>query len=196
MKSCFVFFAGNEKIPVSHHLKNRKLQKYFNRETSVAIVCSSMLLKDNGIPANTPFYYAAGLLRFEEYGLPKLTNNSLTDEGKFSQQLFIDIGVAGISPLTSFKFLPNMTLAFISIEQQLTGDNAVVYVSADSLLNYTRLAPTDGPILIGAGKVDVEGNAASGFALVTKEELALLPPVEPDMEALTLLQALSLEKTL
>ncbi len=196
MKSCFVSFASNEKIPVSRHLTNRKLRKYFNRETSVAIVCSSMLLKDENVPSDTPFYYAAGLLSFEEYGLAKLINSSLTDEGEFSQQRFIDIGVMGISPLTSFKFLPNMTLAFISIEQKLTGDNAVVYVSADSLLNYARVAPTTGPILIGAGQVDSEGNAASCFALVAKEELILLSPQKPDMQALALLRSLSPEKAL
>ena len=86
MKICFVSYTADETIPVAKYLRNRKLRKYFSRETSVAVVCAAQLLEGESLPPNTPFYYAVGLLAYEEYGLPKLVENSLTDDGRFSTE--------------------------------------------------------------------------------------------------------------
>lgn len=196
MKRCFVSYSGEETIPVARHLNNRKLRKYFGRETSVAVVCAARLLAGESLSPETPFYYAAGLLNYDEYGLTKLFENSLADEDSFSAQPFVEVCLAGISPLTPFKILPNMALAFISIEHGLNGDNAVVYASAASLLEYTQLAPTNGPILIGAGKADRDGYAAACFALTTREELNQIPKPAPAVTALSFLRDLSLEAAL
>ena len=192
MKTCFVSYNGDETIPVARYLRNRKLRKYFSRETSVAVVCAAQLLEGESLHPQTPFYYAAGLLAFEEYGLPKLVEASLTDEGRFSAQQFVEMGLAGISPLTSFKCLQNMSLAFISVELGLTGDNAVVSVSAASLLAHARLAPTNSSVLIGAGKADRDGYAAASFALTTGEELIQFPTPAPGTTALSFLRDLSM----
>lgn len=193
MKTCFVSFTGEETIPVIGYLRNRKLRKYFSRETSVAVVCAARLLEGESLPQETPFYYAAGLLAYEEYGLPKLVGNSMSDEGRFSTQRFVEVGLVGISPLTSFKCLPNMALAFISVEQGMNGDNAVVYESAASLMAHALMAPTDGPLLIGAGKAGRDGHAAACFALATREELFKIPTPGPAVTALSFLRDLSQE---
>ena len=67
-----------------------------------------------------------------------------------------------------------MPLCFVSIEYHLTGDNAVIYSSAQALLLQVRYSRTNGDILIGAGKVYADGKTESGFALVTKSDLARL----------------------
>lgn len=193
MKTCYISYDGDETIPVARYLRNRKLRKYFSRETSVSIVCAAQLLEGESLHPQTPFYYAVGLLAFEEYGLSKLVEASQTDEGDFSPQQFVEVGLAGISPLTSFKCLQNMALAFISVEHGLTGDNAVVCISAASLLAYALMAPTQGPILIGAGRADRDGRAAASFALATKAELNQIPSPEHDRSALMFLQDLSRE---
>jgi hypothetical protein len=192
MKCHFVSFDHDEKVPVDRYLNNRKLRKYFNRETAAAVLCAAQLLQDRPLPANTPFYYAAGLMTYEEYGLTDMLSQSQDQNGHLSAQRFIDVGINSMSPLTSFKFLPNMALAFISIEQKLTGDNAVVYVAADSLLAYARLAPTAGVVLIGAGQAQQDGSVRAGFAIATRDELAELK-TEASQPAISLLQDLAWE---
>ena len=44
MKIRWQRFGPDEVIPVSEYLKNRKLRKYFNRETAATIVTLSKLL--------------------------------------------------------------------------------------------------------------------------------------------------------
>lgn len=194
MKVNWQRFEPDDLIPVSSYLKNRKLRKYFNRETAAGIIALGELLNGIQLPANTPFYYATGLVEFEEYGLPKIVSASLDDNGHFSDRLFVERSIPRISPLTSFKVLQNMTLAFLSIEHELTGDNAVVYVSASSLLQYMLTAPTEGDILIGAGKVFRDGRTESGFALLTKEEAIQTPFLNSNDKAIDIFRQWALEK--
>ena len=194
MKIRWQSFGPDEVIPVSEHLNNQKLRKYFNRETAAAIVTLGKLLDGTKLPVNIPFYYATGLVEFEEYGLPRLVTSSLDDNGNFSDQLFVERAIMRISPLTSFKVLQNMTLAFVAIEHELSGDNAVVYVSASSLLHYVLTAPTKGKILIGAGKVFPSGRTESCFALITKKDAAEALNINTDVTAIALLRDWALEK--
>jgi hypothetical protein len=186
MKVIYDQYNPEDTIPVREHLKNKKLKKYLNRETSAAIVAVSKLLAGNELPTETPFYYANGLFHFEEYGLKKIVTESLDQDGIFSDEFFFKQGIPQISPLTSFKILQNMTLAFVAIENNLTGDNAVVYVSADSLLAYLSHAPPSDFILIGAGKVHNSGFTESGFAMVTHQEIGDLSIPGIETEAIEL----------
>ena len=52
MKTVFEAYAAGEAIPVQHFVKNRKLAKYFNRETAAAVVCAAKLLRDVPLPAD------------------------------------------------------------------------------------------------------------------------------------------------
>lgn len=194
MKIVFEQYGPDETITVSKYLKNRKLRKYFNRETAAAIVSLSKLLDGEALPHDTPFFYATGLFEYEEYGLPHVVADSMDSQDKFSDRLFIDKGISRISPLTSFKVLQNMTLAFVSIEHQLTGDNAVVYISAASLLQYALHAAPPEPILIGAGQVHQTGRTESGFALVSKEDIVESSFLHSDAKAIDLFRTWSGEK--
>jgi hypothetical protein len=175
MKIVFHTYPAGGEIPVLPHLRNRKLVKYLNRETMAAIVALGTLREIVAVAADTPCYYATGMLEYQDYGLDDIARASRDEEGAFSPRLFIERGIAAVSPLNQFKVLQNMPLSFASINFGLTGDNAVLYASAGSLLHQALCAPGAGPVLIGAGKAYRDSSVACGFALVDPTELAGSP---------------------
>lgn len=186
MKTIFNTYSATEPIPCKAFIKNRKLVKYFNRETAAAVVAAGKLLEPMTLPANTPFYYETGVMEFESLGLNDIARESLDPDGRFSQQRFVEKGAKAVPPLTQFKALYNMPLSFVAIEHRLTGDNAVVYASAHGLLELALNAPTDQEILLGSGKVSRDGCVNCGFALVSKAEIEASPLLEFDGEAIEL----------
>jgi hypothetical protein len=193
MRVIFDSYEPDEMIPVAKCLKNKKLRKYFNRETAAAVVCAGKLLEGIEIHPDTPFYYATGLIEYEEYGLKYIVEDSVDGDGKFSEQLFFQQGLSRISPLTQFKVLQNMPLCFVSIEHNLHGDNAVVYSSAAGLLQHALYSSGDGPILLGAGKVHKTGSTESGFVLLKKQEIEDSPCLSFTGEATEMFRAWSQE---
>jgi hypothetical protein len=192
MKIVFDAYEPTERIEVLGYLKNKKLVKYFNRETEAAIAGMNKLLNGLDISRDTPFYYATGLLEYQDYGLHEIVKDSVDIAGNYSEELFIDKGLMNISPLNQFKVLQNMPLSFVSIEFSLKGDNAVIYSSAYGLLEYAKNSPSDGLIIIGAGKVYKNGKAEAGFCLLNKSELENLKVSDCDEEAIEIFKRLSI----
>ncbi|UCE21747.1 MAG: hypothetical protein JSV46_05905 [Candidatus Aminicenantes bacterium] len=171
MNAVFDSYSPDEEIPVFQYLKNKKLRKYFNRETEAAVVGVGKLTKQIELNPKTPFYYATGIMEYEDYGLKDIVKNSTDTDGNFSQKLFIEDAIPGVSPLNLFKVLQNMPLSFVAIEHHLTGDNAVIYRSASGLLLLGLHSAFNGPMLLGAGKTHKNGKVDAGFAYVHKEEI-------------------------
>jgi hypothetical protein len=171
MKIVYNHYGADEVIPVLDYIRNRKLVKYFNKETSAAIVAAACLLKDIDIDSSMPFYYETGLMESEDLGLDLIAKASCDSSNKFSQQNFVEQGAKAVPPLTQFKALYNMPLSFVAIEHGLTGDNSVLYSSASGLLMQALYAPVEKNILLGCGKIFADKSVASGFALVNKEEI-------------------------
>jgi len=189
MNAAFSTFAHGETIPVFDYLKDRKLAKYFSRETAAAIVCLGRLLKDVEVPSSIPVYYATGITEREDYGLPGIARNSTDPSGRFSPELFIRKGFAEVPPITQFKLLCNMPLCFISLNYGLGGDNAVVYSAASALLCQALFAPVEFPILLGAGKSHADGCVEAGFAVAAKEEISSSPFLSSPVEAVEIFRA-------
>lgn len=189
MRIAYVTYEPEENIPVTSCLQNKKLVKFFNRETSASIVCVDKLLDKSLLSPETPFYYATGWIEYEDYGLGEIAEDSTDENGKFSDELFIKKGLFRISPLNQFKVLQNMPLCFVSIVYRLRGDNAVIYGAGGSLLQHAFYSPFDGPLLIGAGKVYRNGLVESGFALITKAILQDSPFLLYEGEAVNIFRA-------
>jgi hypothetical protein len=189
VNAAFSTFAHGETIPVFDYLKDRKLAKYFSRETAAAIVCLGKLLKDVEIPSGIPVYYATGITEHEDYGLPGIVRNSTDSTGKFSPQLFIRKGFAEVPPITQFQLLCNMPLCFISLNYGLTGDNAVIYSAASALLCQALSAPVESPILLGAGKSHADGSVEAGFAVASKDEISSSQFLSSSVEAVEIFRA-------
>jgi len=186
MKTVFDIYPPGAPIPVQQHVKNRKLVKYFNRETAAAVVACSKLLQGMSLDRETPFYYETGVMEFEDLGLNAIADASVDEEGRFNQRLFVEKGTRAVPPLTQFKALYNMPLSFVAIDHGLTGDNAVLYASARSLVLQGQHAPGGLPVLLGSGKVCADGTVKSGFALLDRAELAALPLPPAEGEAIEL----------
>lgn len=170
MRLVFDSYDAGADIPVLSWLNNRKLAKYLNRETMAAVVALGKLHEASPLVPEIPFYYATGMLEYEDYGLNDIVNASRDAEGRFSHRLFIDRGIAAVSPLNQFKVLQNMPLSFASINYGLTGDNAVLYSAAGALLRQALCAPEE-TVLIGAGKAYRDGSVMCGFAVVGLREV-------------------------
>ncbi len=171
MRTNYIEFSLEETIPARQYLRNKKLVKYFNRETSAGIVCLAGLLSKSKIESDTPFYYETGLVEYENFGLDSIVD-ACEEDGLFSQKAFVEKGMSSISPLTQFKILLNMPASFISIDNGITGENAIIYSSASGLVIQALNSDCNSDILVGAGKVFSDGKVASGFAIVTKSELS------------------------
>lgn len=174
MKLIFESYAADAPIPVQHFVRNRKLVKYFNRETAAALIAARKLLDAAPCDPATPFYYETGVMEFESLGLDAIADGSRDAAGHFDQRRFVETGAKAVPPLTQFKALYNMPLSFVAIENGLTGDNAVIYASARGLLAQALTAPGNTPVLLGCGKVYADARVESAFALVSHDELAAL----------------------
>ncbi len=188
MKILFEAYDRDAPIPIQRHIKNRKLVKYFNRETAAAVVCAARLLDVETLDPATPFYYETGLMEFEDLGLDHIARESVDGDGRFDQRGFALEGARAVPPLTQFKALYNMPLSFVSIEQGLTGDNGVVYASARGLLELALCASGGETVLLGCGKTHADGRVESGFALVQREALENAPLRDGDMEGIELMR--------
>lgn len=183
----FRHFPGDVEIPVREHLKNRKLSKYFNRETAALVTCAAILLAGREIPAVTPFAYAMGQVEHEDYGLQTLGDGSRGSNDKFCHDTFIATGIANVSPLTQFKVLYNMPLCFVSIEHGLIGENAILYGTATSdVRSQVECMEPAGKVLLGAGHIHHDGSVDVGIALLEGD--ASLIPWETDADVLSLLK--------
>lgn len=180
----FEKYKLDDEIPVNVYIKKRKLAKYFNRESAAAIVAMGKLLKDRPVDPETPFFYAKGIVEFEDYELPKVVKVCSDENGQFSQEKHITEGTSCVSPLTQFKILYNMPACFVSIENGLTGDNAVIYSSAQGLLAQALTAETDKEMILGAGKVYRDGTVESGFAIITRDDVETSSFINSSSEAI------------
>jgi hypothetical protein len=189
MKILFDAYDKDAPIPVQRYLSNRKLVKYFNRETAAAVVCAARLLEGESLDPGTPFYYESGIMEYENLGLDEIARESVDANGAFSQQGFVQEGAKAVPPLTQFKALYNMPLSFVSIEQGLNGDNGVVYASARALLELALCAPPAyEAILLGSGKIQADGMVECGFALVDRESLVEASLPDEGIEGIELLR--------
>lgn len=186
MITVFSRYEPSENIPVDNFLCDRKLKKYFNRETAAAVRGIGLLKEKVELSSEAPFYYATGLIEFEDYGIERIASESIDGSRCFSMENFVNRGITGISPLNQFKILQNMPLCFISIVFGFRGENAVVYSSIGALLLQAMNGPAAGQMIIGAGKTYKDGAVESGFALLERDEIAGLPQIQPTTEAIEL----------
>jgi hypothetical protein len=185
----FDAYKRGETIPVKAYIRNNKFAKYFNRQTAAAMVCAGKLFRQWPVDTGIPFYYETGQMEFEDYGLDAIVDDSLDEQGNFSQRDFVEKGTKAVTPLTQFKAMYNMPLSLLSIEYGLTGDNAVIYASARGLLIQALHAPRKKRILLGCGKACKDGSIEAAFAIVDKEEIRNSPFLDDDDEGIRMFRS-------
>lgn len=185
MRVIYTKYLSGEDIPVYDFAKKRKLVKYYTRETMAAIVAVSKLYEGLTVGQDMPFFYSTGEVEMLQF-YRSIATQYATVQSEFSSLGFIEHILPTISPLEQFKMMRNMTACFVSIENGLKGDNAVLLSSASGLLYSALFAQTDGPVLIGTGKQYADGTVECGFAEIFRSEIENHPMLNSSGDAITL----------
>ena len=180
MKAVYRSFGADEEIPVLPLLKKRKLFKYYNRESMAAVLVADGFLKANPVPGDTAFFYASA--EVENYSVFRDIYDRYLQSG---MEEFDAAGyIAMTPPQSQFKMMRNMVSCFISIENELRGDNNIIVDSASALLYSAITARTESEVLLGAGFLHYDGSVESGFALARPDELLHNPLLGMDAPAI------------
>lgn len=168
MKTVYLQFPPDGQIPALPCIRKRKLVKYYTRETLAAVLAVSQLLEGEQLPASTPFYYASAdcenFVCFSEV-FEKFNENGIR---AFDAERYL----AFAPPTSHFKSMRNMVSCFVSIENDLHGDNNVIVDSASALLYAALTAPGEETVLVGAGFLHADDSVEVGFALAEPAEFA------------------------
>lgn len=180
MKTVYLHYSPEEAIPALPCIRKRKLVKYYTRETLAAVLAVSRLREEDDLPADTPFYYASA--DTENFECFREVFVKLNEEGihGFNAARYLSFA----PPTAQFKMMRNMVSCFVSMENDLTGDNNVFVDSASALLYAALTAPGSGPVLIGGGYLHNDDSVEVGFALGRPEEFAGHPLLGSDARAI------------
>lgn len=176
-------YSPSEDIPIYDFVRNRKLVKYYTRETMAAVIAVSKLFEGQTIPSDMPFFYSTGETEMLDFYVNICSQYSQKHD-EFSSLGFIENIVPMISPIQQFKMMRNTTSCFVSIEHGLKGDNALLLSSASGLLYMAIFAETEGPVLIGAGKLYADGSVECGFAELMPSEIVNHPMLNSTDDAI------------
>lgn len=182
MTSIYRRFSPEEDIPVAQRLKKRKLLKYYSREAMAAVLAAGEFLEGKSLPPHLPFYYASAYVENLEFLKEVFDKLNAYPDHIFDAQRFL----LSTPPPVNFKMMRNMVPCFVSIENNLTGDNNFIVDSASALLYAALTAPGEGPVLMGAGYLHADDSVEAGFALVNPSELAGHPLLGSDAPAIEL----------
>lgn len=180
MTSIYRSYSATETIPVAPRLKKRKLLKYYSREAMAAVLASIDFLEGKSLPPRIPFYYASAYVENmycldEVFKRLDVYQDHVFDAGRF---------LLSTPPPVNFKMMRNMVPCFVSMENNLTGDNNLIVDSASALLYAALTAPGEGPVLMGAGYLHADDSVETGFALVQPSFLAGHPLLGTDAPAI------------
>lgn len=193
MRVIYKKYLPEEEIPVYDYVRNRKLVKYYTRETMAAVVATACLFDGHTPDSDMPFFYSSG--ETEMVHFYRDMGDIIGGEESFRSIWFVEKMSVLISPLERFKTMRNTTACLVAIENGLKGDNAVLLASASGLLYSAMLTETEGPVLIGAGKIYLDGTVECGFAEGFPAEFATHPLLDSPDDAIGIFQFLqSVEK--
>lgn len=171
MRIVYKKYTASDEIPVYDYVQQRKLVKYYTRETMAAVVAAAELLAGCEVRNDMPFFYSTGETEVMDFYTGSCKTYAVRNT-TFNTPRFIEDVVPTISPLSQFKMMRNMTHCFVSIEHGLKGDNAALLFSASGLLYSALLCGYDGMVLIGAGRMYADGAVECGFASLHPADLA------------------------
>ncbi len=163
MRLIYKKYLPNEEIPVYDYARNRKLVKYYTRETMAAVVSVACLFEGSTPDPCMPFFYSSGETEIIDF-YRGIGDKIISEEKDFSSIWFVENVCKLISPLERFKTMRNTTACLVAIENGLKGDNGVLLTSATGLLYSAMFTETEGSVLIGAGKLYADGTVECGFA--------------------------------
>ncbi len=128
--------ASAETSPLKDVLSDRKLRKYMNPATQLAVIAAGRalenagLLDDDELRTEMALYMATGLIAFDFSTIGRALAEATGADHRVDMEFVGARGLRLINPLMPFKMLLNMPLGLVSIVFGIGGENAIVYPGA------------------------------------------------------------------
>lgn len=119
--------------PLRGILSDRKLQKYMNPATQLAVIAASRALGDAGLlddedaRREMALYMSTGLIAFDFSTIGRALSEAIGPDQRIDMEFVGARGLRLIHPLMPFKMLLNMPLGLVSIVFGIGGENAILY---------------------------------------------------------------------
>jgi 3-oxoacyl-[acyl-carrier-protein] synthase II len=170
-------------VDSSPYLKQRKTRKFMGLQDHLAVVAAgkaivSARLSKVPLGERTGLYLVVGYIPFDDDIINDLVEAS-TKDLKFDMHSFSTTGMSAVSPLMTFRCLPNMPAFHISFNFDIQGPYHVAYPSPGQLY----LALEQAAIAIADGRIDralVGGVAHQQNFLVRHHFRRVTPESPPD----------------
>jgi 3-oxoacyl-(acyl-carrier-protein) synthase len=111
-------------------LKSRKMRKFMGRQDELAVIAAVRAVEAAALPKalgeRCGMYLSVGFIPFESADLAMLVEAS-TAEGRFSMERFSTTAFRALSPLLTFRCLPNMPAFHVSLNLDVQGPYSVGY---------------------------------------------------------------------
>lgn len=111
-------------------LKSRKMRKFMGRQDELAVIAAARAVAAAALPKalgeRCGLYLSVGFIPFEDADLAMLVEAS-TAEGRFSMERFSTTAFRALSPLLTFRCLPNMPAFHVSLNLDVQGPYSVGY---------------------------------------------------------------------
>lgn len=117
------------------YLRQRKNRKFMGLQDDLAVVAAGRALASAGLAGaalgeRAGLYLVVGYIPFEERDIADLVEHSLDADGALSMAVFSTIGFGSVSPLLTFRCLPNMPGFHVSTSFDLQGPYLTLYPGA------------------------------------------------------------------
>ena len=165
-------------------LKSPKTRKFMGLQDELAVVAAGRALADAGLGGvdlgpRAGVFFVVGHIPFEQGDVDALLDASLGADGALDMQRFSTAGMDAVSPLLTFRCLPNMPAYHVSANFDVQGPYFVGYPGVEQ--SYTALS--EALAALSEGEIDVAlvgGVAHQRNFLVEAHFARLTPPTGPE----------------
>lgn len=113
------------------YLKIRKNRKFMGVQDDLAVLAAGAALTEAGLEGplgeGCGLYMSVGYIPFEQDDLESLYEGSKSESGQFSIEAFSSRGLRSVSPLLTFRCLPNMPAFHVSMNFGIEGPYLTSY---------------------------------------------------------------------
>lgn len=135
-------------------LKSRKMRKFMGRQDELAVMAATRAVEQAALPKSLGercgLYLSVGFIPFESADLTMLVESS-TAAGGFSMKRFSTDAFRALSPLLTFRCLPNMPAFHVSLNLDVQGPYSVGYPG----IGQFYLALEEAAAALNDGTIDV-----------------------------------------
>ncbi|MCP4711059.1 MAG: hypothetical protein GY869_20765 [Planctomycetes bacterium] len=126
------YYARVADFDSEKYFPENKTLRLMNRDSQMAVVAAHLALKDASItvgqtyqPQQIALYGATGVAGLALEEVTRLIKYSTGEDGALDLERFGDVTLKRVRPVLSFKLLANMPICFVSIFENIQGENAV-----------------------------------------------------------------------